>query len=107
MTRAEEELHLSYAASRLQFGQRSYNEPSRFLDDMGIGHASENSAALHYEPEESFYDEVMLQEGERVKSAMFGKGTVEEIDGMAVVILFDSGQRKKLNAEYARLEKLS
>ena len=49
----------------------------------------------------------IYQEGERVKSAMFGKGTVEEIDGMAVVILFDSGQRKKLNAEYARLEKLS
>ena len=30
MTRAREELRISYAHTRLQFGQRSYNMPSRF-----------------------------------------------------------------------------
>ena len=37
MTRAREELYLLYAQSRAQFGLRSYNQPSRFLDDMGMG----------------------------------------------------------------------
>lgn len=35
MTRAREELHLTYAYSRLQYGQRGYNQASRFLSDMG------------------------------------------------------------------------
>src|SRR5690606_6652804 len=35
MTRAREELHLSYASSRAQFGSRNYAMPSRFLGDMG------------------------------------------------------------------------
>ena len=42
--------------------------------------------------------------GTRVKSAIFGVGTVEDIDGMAVQVRFDSGQSKKLNIEYAQLE---
>ncbi|MGB2861080.1 MAG: UvrD-helicase domain-containing protein, partial [Candidatus Saccharimonas aalborgensis] len=40
MTRAREELYLLYAGSRLQFGQRSYTTPSRFLEDMGYVAAS-------------------------------------------------------------------
>ena len=35
MTRAREELHLSYAQSRMQFGQIGYNQMSRFIGDMG------------------------------------------------------------------------
>jgi len=31
---------------------------------------------------------------------------VQDVDGMAVTVAFDSGQEKKLNVEYARLEKL-
>lgn len=105
MTRAEEELHLSYATSRLQFGQRSYNEPSRFIADMGE-HAQALQTESYVEPEYGFEDEIGLEIGARVSSHMFGKGTVEEVDGLAAVIQFDSGQRKKLNVEYARLERL-
>ena len=35
MTRAMQELFLSYANSRFMFGGRSYNFPSRFLQDLG------------------------------------------------------------------------
>ncbi len=35
MTRAMEELFLSYALSRFSFGGRNYNMPSRFLTDLG------------------------------------------------------------------------
>ena len=35
MTRAMQELYLSYAQSRFMYGGRSYNFPSRFLNDLG------------------------------------------------------------------------
>lgn len=35
ITRAEEYLTLSYASSRYQYGQSRYNDPSRFLEELG------------------------------------------------------------------------
>jgi DNA helicase II / ATP-dependent DNA helicase PcrA len=105
MTRAREELHLSYAKSRLQFGQRNYNTVSRFIADMGDQLASIDEPS--YEPDQEFYsDELALEIGDRVRSTAFGKGEVIDIDGLAVTISFDDGVTKKLNAEYAHLEKL-
>ncbi|MBC7512447.1 UvrD-helicase domain-containing protein [Candidatus Saccharibacteria bacterium] len=103
MTRAREELHLSYAASRLQFGQRGYNPVSRFIADMGdVVALTERTIGA----QEEFYDEgVAFDINDRVKSAQFGEGTIIDIDGMAVTVNFDTGQRKKLNVEYARLER--
>ena len=36
MTRAMQELYLTYAMSRYSFGGKSYNFPSRFLQDLGF-----------------------------------------------------------------------
>lgn len=106
MTRAREELHLTYASSRLQFGSRGYNMPSRFINDMGDAVAA-IAPQEHMQSEPDFYsDEMGLEVGDRVRSAAFGSGEVTEVDGMAVTIQFDKGTTKKLNAEYARLEKL-
>lgn len=104
MTRAREELHLSYAASRLQFGQRGYNPPSRFIADMG----SVAAVAEHgHRDEEAYYEQEMSFDiNDRIRSAQFGIGTIVDIDGLAVTVNFDSGQSKKLNVEYAHLEKL-
>ncbi len=105
MTRAREELHLSYAQSRLQFGQRGYNTASRFIADMGDQIAAIDNVT--YERDQDFYsDELDLNIGDRVRSTAFGKGEVIDIDGLAVTISFDDGITKKLNAEYAHLEKL-
>ena len=109
MTRAREELRISYAHTRLQFGQRSYNMPSRFIDDMKLTSVTEDMADEVYVPdEELFMDDAsaFLQTGDRVRTPAFGIGTVQDVDGMAVTVAFDSGQEKKLNVEYARLEKL-
>jgi DNA helicase-2/ATP-dependent DNA helicase PcrA len=109
MTRAREELHLSYAYSRLQFGQRGYNPMSRFIADMGDQVAMTNSEPniMGYEPDEPFYgDEIGFDVGDKVRSSAFGDGEIIDIDGMAVTIAFISGQTKKLNAEYAHLQKL-
>jgi DNA helicase-2/ATP-dependent DNA helicase PcrA len=107
MTRAREELHLSYAQSRLQFGQRSYNPASRFLADMGheLMSAPAPSFQAHDEYDE-FSDGPGLDIGDNVRSAMFGVGEVIDIDGLAVTVQFAGGKTKKLNVQFARLEKL-
>ncbi|MBI3889475.1 UvrD-helicase domain-containing protein [Candidatus Saccharibacteria bacterium] len=105
MTRAREELHLSHAQSRLQFGQRNYNTISRFIADMGDQVASIDEPT--YEPDQDFYsDELNLEIGDRVRTTAFGKGEIVDIDGLAVTISFDDGITKKLNVEYAHLEKI-
>jgi DNA helicase-2/ATP-dependent DNA helicase PcrA len=105
MTRAREELHLTYAKSRLQFGQRGYNAASRFITDMG-----DNVAAISSDTgtvrEQDFYSDELFSIGDTVRSATFGNGEVTEVDGLALTVAFDNGQTKKLNAEYARLEKI-
>lgn len=106
MTRAREELHLTYAASRLQFGQRTYGQPSRFLSDMG-----HQLMASPHPPHESSpdYDDFSVFDfdiGDRVRSSQFGIGEITDVDGLAVTVRFTNGHTKKLNVEYARLEKL-
>ncbi|HRJ06155.1 MAG TPA: UvrD-helicase domain-containing protein [Candidatus Saccharibacteria bacterium] len=105
MTRAREELHMTYAASRLQFGQRGYNPPSRFIADMG--NVATTSAATHAQGDSEYQTyEMQFDINDRVRSLQFGNGTVVDIDGLAVTIKFDSGQTKKLNVEYAHLSPL-
>ncbi|MFZ1257871.1 MAG: UvrD-helicase domain-containing protein [Candidatus Saccharimonas sp.] len=106
MTRAKEELYLLYAQSRLQFGQRAYAAPSRFLEDMGqtVARLPSRQQAMHNE-----YDEYVMDFdiGDQVRSRQFGIGEVVDIDGLAVTVIFENGARKKLNVEYAHLEKLT
>lgn len=120
MTRAREELILSYAESRAVFGQRNYSSPSRFITDAELELPKKNfggwndfskeddySQEVSFEEFDDFYsDECGLQIGDRVKSPAFGAGIVKDIDGLAVEIEFGNGKIRKLNAEFARLEKL-
>lgn len=120
MTRAREELILSYAESRAVFGQRNYSSPSRFITDAELelpkkdfggwnafSKEEDYSQEVSFEEFDDFYsDECGLQIGDRVKSPAFGAGIVKDIDGLAVEIEFGNGKIRKLNAEFARLEKL-
>ena len=108
MTRAREELHLTYARARLQFGQRTYNDMSRFIADMGDQIAAIEQPVFGIDNQEYDFvsDELPFDVGDRVRAAAFGEGEVIDVDGLAVTIRFDKGGTKKLNAEYARLEKL-
>ncbi len=107
MTRAREELYLSYAGSRMQFGSRSYGSPSRFLSDMGYELVQRQQPAMR--PQYNEFDEFMMEYdiGDQVRSAQFGIGEVIDIDGLAVSVRFDSGTTRKLNTEFARLEKIA
>jgi DNA helicase II / ATP-dependent DNA helicase PcrA len=109
MTRARQELHLSYAQSRLQFGQRGYNPASRFLGDMGHEIAMAQSPSFNSRPSQEYNEFSDLPDfdiGDGVRSSQFGVGEIIDVDGMAVTVQFSNGQTKKLNVEYARLEKL-
>ncbi len=105
MTRAREELYLIYTGSRMQFGTRGYNAPSRFIEDMG-------HTLVARQPDvatpRNDYGEVVndFDIGERVRSPQFGEGSIIDVDGLAVTVQFTTGSTKKLNIEYARLERL-
>lgn len=50
ITRAEEELHLSYAQSRMVYGSRGINMPSEFLNDIPP-HLLKQGDTMFYDPE--------------------------------------------------------
>ena len=106
VTRAREELFVSCANSRTQFGQIGYNMPSRFLDEMGLlAGGADKPAQPMIEPE--FYTEDLgLEVGDRVRSPSFGSGEIIDSEGLGVTVKFDNGNIKKLNVEFARLEKI-
>lgn len=106
ITRAREELFVCCANSRTQFGQIGFNAPSRFLDEMGLI-SSNSSQTSHSVVNDDFYpDEFGLEVGDRVRSASFGQGEIIDVEGLGVTVKFDDGKVKKLNAEFARLEKI-
>lgn len=81
--------------------------PSRFLEDMGHSIAvfgrEQPALPAHDDFEADIYN--MFDIGDRVKSHQFGVGEVIDIDGLAVTVEFENGTTKKLNVEFARLEK--
>lgn len=109
MTRAREELHLTYASSRLQFGQRQYNDVSRFIAEIGEYVDEPTESAYSYKDDnyqDDYFSDEIPEVGDRVRAAAFGAGEILLIDGYNVTIRFDDGKTRKLNAQFARLEKL-
>ena len=135
MTRAKEELYLTFANSRFLFGQRSYNLPSRFLSDVDPDFDRLKSAEPTDENGTNFYDDLAfesvqpaqpatrehltqnrearvvydndggLQIGDRVRHQIFGEGVVKAVDGSVIKVDFD-GKLRNLNVDFAPLEKL-
>jgi DNA helicase-2/ATP-dependent DNA helicase PcrA len=115
MTRARQELYLTYAIERNLYGGRQHNPPSRFLADIG-------PAANNIEPSYGFLGTgsmfnqppadnephyvLELEEGDGVKHQLFGVGTVLELDGDNATIYFKGRGTKRLNIAFAPLEKL-
>jgi DNA helicase-2/ATP-dependent DNA helicase PcrA len=116
MTRAREELYLSYTSSRMLYGSVQHNPPSRFLSDVdgefetgSYGQVdawqaheeqiNRQSNELKYVPE--------LNEGDSVRHKIFGEGRVMELEGDNVVVYFQKIGAKKLNITFAPLEKIS
>lgn len=116
MTRAREELYLSAASSRLIFGARQYNPPSRFLTDIKASEVAPTISGVTSAPMQSSWGgdpEVVydndggLDIGDKVQHQLFGIGTVVAIDGMTLSIAFDGRGVKKLNSAFAPLTRIS
>lgn len=106
VTRAREELFVSCASSRTQFGQIGYNMPSRFLDEMGLLVGGIDRPAQPLAEADFYSEEIGLEVGDRVRSPSFGAGEIIDSEGLGVTVKFDDGKIKKLNVEFARLEKI-
>lgn len=109
MTRAREELYLLTASSRLIFGQRMYNTPSRFLSEIDASEVAPATEFQSHFPDEPQYipdDEMGLEIGDKVRHQLFGVGTVVGIEGMTLAIAFQGKGIKKLNSAFAPLERV-
>jgi DNA helicase-2/ATP-dependent DNA helicase PcrA len=127
MTRAQDEIYLSYAATRAMFGIRERCTPSRFLKEIPeemfitskqpiaelFPRARErrqtNLWAGSAEEALSRAKKSPFREGDRVKHRIFGMGVVEGIEASQVdvqlTIAFDDVGRKKLMLSFAGLER--
>ncbi len=124
MTRARQELYMTYATSRMLYGGVQHNLPSRFLSEIDSGFQTNSGSSYEgvWSPQPLFQDrlEPMKQfinmnepryvpevvEGDGVRHKLFGTGTVVEVDGDMVTIYFKGKGTKKLNLSFAPIEKL-
>ena len=123
MTRAKEELFLSYATSRMLYGGVQHNPPSRFLSEIDASFQTDSvslgGGAWQNTPAPEAYASKPatlnanepryvpdLAEGDAVRHDVFGAGTIMEVDGDNVVVYFKGKGAKKLNVSFAPLQKL-
>jgi DNA helicase-2/ATP-dependent DNA helicase PcrA len=134
MTRAREELSLTWAQSRQVFGQRRWSEASRFLAEIPreqllvsgepdasrmppwapARNARPARGERYYVPEPEATSPLLeagaLRPGVRVRHPLFGVGTVLRTDGrgdeLKLTVSFAGVGAKRLVARYAALELL-
>ncbi len=105
MTRAKERLYLFSAGCRFVGGARRQMLPSQFLADAGL---LSTSAGYADDQGDDFLVDLIneFEVGDRVRSDIFGEGEVVDVDGLAVSVRFSNNQIRKLNVEFARLQKV-
>ncbi|MEX2210392.1 MAG: UvrD-helicase domain-containing protein [Gaiellaceae bacterium] len=114
MTRAMERLTLTHASVRSLWGNRNYNLPSRFLDELpeqGVARerlrpASWKSVSRGTTPRENVPS---LSTGDSVRHSTLGEGVVIGLEPGGVVIVRFAGDAtdRRLMLEYAPLEKIA
>lgn len=116
LTRARQCLHLSYARSRMLYGQSSFNTPSRFLREIPtqlVDHVKFRRRSRRRESVSrpvSVIKDDGIAAGDRVRHDTWGPGRVMSISGAGeraeANILFDSAGTKRLLLCWAPLEKI-
>jgi DNA helicase II / ATP-dependent DNA helicase PcrA len=116
MTRAKERLVLTHASARSLYGSRSYNLPSRFLDELppeGVDRQrlrpaswSNYGSPAGIAPRE---DVPTLSTGDSVRHQSLGEGVVTAIEagGVVTVRFASDGSERRLMLDYAPLEKIA
>jgi DNA helicase-2/ATP-dependent DNA helicase PcrA len=111
ITRAERKLYMTYASTRTLYGSRSFNMPSRFLDELPaeLTDAEEAAPADVWEREtaEPAGAPLPYRVGDDVVHATFGEGVVTAIQpsGVVTVHFAAEGGERQLMADYAPLRR--
>jgi DNA helicase-2/ATP-dependent DNA helicase PcrA len=114
MTRAQERLTMTHASARSLWGSRSYNLPSRFLDelpDRGVErHRLEPASWSKYGATgiAPRTDQPTLSTGDSVRHATLGEGVVTAVEagGVVTVRFANDESERRLVLDYAPLEKI-
>ena len=112
MTRAKEELYLTYADSRILYGGKQHYTPSRFLSeiDANYNHQSASGGFFAQTAISTLTDEPRyvpdIEPGDKVRHQQFGVGIVHDLDGDVATIQFRGSGVKRLNIGFAPLEKV-
>jgi len=122
MTRAREQLYMSYAEVRRMFGSESHGRPSRFLDEipdefkeeirprMGTRTAYVGARPARARPLAGHQPDWPFRLGQSVVHRKFGEGTVLNFEGAGeharVQVNFHQAGAKWLVLAYAKLEAL-
>lgn len=117
MTRAKQELYLTYATTRLLYGGLQHNPPSRFLSEIDGQFAVESSSfggsshnmydqTAQYDSSQETQYVPELYEGDTVHHEVFGQGTVVETLGETAIIYFKGRGTKTINTAFAPLKKI-
>ena len=117
MTRAEERLTLTHASARSLYGSRSYNLPSRFLDELPeesterqrlqpASWSNYGSPRRRVAPRE---DVPSLSTGDSVRHETLGEGVVTAVEagGVVTVRFAGDGCERRLMLDYAPLERIA
>ena len=115
MTRAQERLTLTHASARSLYGSRSYNLPSRFLDELperGVErHRLEPASWSKYGATgiAPRTDQPSLSTGDSVLHETLGEGVVTAVEagGVVTVRFANDGSERRLVLDYAPLQRLS
>ena len=119
ITRAEQQLVISYAEQRRLYGNTTYGAPSRFLDEIpkAVTHdirpkttpAWQNNFHTPKPKASTKVNETGINMGQRVSHVKFGEGIVTDVEGSGdharVQVNFDSEGSKWLVLMYANLKK--
>ena len=117
MTRAMEKLTLLHASSRMLYGGRSYNMPSRFLDELPELHVERERlrpaswsgyGALKQSKIATVENVPSLSTGDSVRHGTLGEGVVTRMEpgGIVVIRFAGDGSERRLMLDYAPLEKI-
>jgi len=111
ITRAQQELYLTSASSRLLYGGVQHNPPSRFLNEIDASVTSDwvegmpsNTVNKQLKDEPRYVPD--LSEGDSIRHQLFGVGTVLDMDGDVATVFFKGKGTRKLDVGFAPLEKL-
>lgn len=113
ITRAKEQLFITYARERYSWGNLDYCTPSQFLDELPANLLSSNlnsrQTISKKAKSEMEVKPASWKEGDRVYHPIFGSGIITHLLGLGkkntLVIQFEVG-RKIINPSHTKLEKI-